>query len=109
MKNKESLRSARWFAPDDLRSFGHRSRAMQMGYGPEDWAGKPVIAIINTLVSSSSQLFAYHHIIIIASPYHHHIIITKMTKHKIKKKCYNFPPIVTLYFLFWTSGIVKYL
>ena len=48
MKNKESLRSARWFAPDDLRSFGHRSRAMQMGYGPEDWAGKPVVAIINT-------------------------------------------------------------
>jgi len=47
-KTPESLRSARWFAPDDLRSFGHRSRAMQMGYGPEDWAGKPVIAIINT-------------------------------------------------------------
>ena len=47
-KTQESLRSARWFAPDDLRSFGHRSRAMQMGYGPEDWAGKPVIAIINT-------------------------------------------------------------
>ncbi|MEX0286521.1 MAG: L-arabinonate dehydratase [Paracoccaceae bacterium] len=42
------LRSARWFAPDDLRSFGHRSRIMQMGYGPEDWEGKPVIAIINT-------------------------------------------------------------
>ena len=42
------LRSARWFAPDDLRSFGHRSRIMQMGYAPEDWAGKPVIAIINT-------------------------------------------------------------
>jgi hypothetical protein len=21
---------------------------MQMGYGPEDWAGKPVIAIVNT-------------------------------------------------------------
>ena len=47
-KTPESLRSARWFAPDDLRSFGHRSRAMQMGYGPEDWAGKPVIAIVNT-------------------------------------------------------------
>src|SRR5881394_3515517 len=44
----ETLRSARWFAPDDLRSFGHRSRAMQMGYGPADWAGKPVIAIVNT-------------------------------------------------------------
>ena len=44
----KSLRSARWFAPDDLRSFGHRSRFMQMGYGPADWAGKPVIAIVNT-------------------------------------------------------------
>jgi len=44
----DSLRSARWFAPDDLRSMGHRSRFMQMGYGPEDWRGKPVIAIINT-------------------------------------------------------------
>jgi dihydroxyacid dehydratase/phosphogluconate dehydratase len=41
-------RSARWFAPDDFRSFGHRSRAMQMGYDPADWAGKPVIAIVNT-------------------------------------------------------------
>ena len=42
------LRSARWFGPADLRSFGHRSRAMQMGYAPEEWTGKPVIAIINT-------------------------------------------------------------
>ena len=47
-KSPESLRSARWFKPDDLRSFGHRSRAMQLGLGPEDWVGKPVIAIINT-------------------------------------------------------------
>ena len=47
-RSPESLRSARWFAPDDLRSFGHRSRVMQMGYAPEDWAGKPVIAIVNT-------------------------------------------------------------
>ncbi|MCX2721267.1 L-arabinonate dehydratase [Roseibium salinum] len=47
-KNPDSLRSARWFAPDDLRSFGHRSRMMQMGYAPEDWAGKPVIGILNT-------------------------------------------------------------
>ncbi len=47
-KKYEDLRSARWFAPDDLRGFGHRSRTMQMGYGPEDWEGKPVIAIINT-------------------------------------------------------------
>jgi dihydroxy-acid dehydratase len=31
-----------------MRSFGHRSRAKQMGYAIEDFAGKPVIAIINT-------------------------------------------------------------
>lgn len=42
------LRSQRWFAPQDLRSFGHRSRARQMGYGLEDFAGRPVIAIVNT-------------------------------------------------------------
>jgi dihydroxy-acid dehydratase len=47
-KSPEALRSARWFAPDDLRAFGHRSRAMQMGYAPEEWAGRPVIAILNT-------------------------------------------------------------
>jgi dihydroxy-acid dehydratase len=47
-KTPDTLRSARWFAHDDLRSFGHRSRAMQMGYAPADWEGKPVIAIINT-------------------------------------------------------------
>jgi len=44
----DQLRSARWFGPDDMRSMGHRSRFMQMGYGPEDWKGKPVIAIVNT-------------------------------------------------------------
>ena len=47
-KTPDSLRSARWFAPDDLRAFGHRSRAMQMGYAPEEWVGRPVIAILNT-------------------------------------------------------------
>ena len=47
-RSYESLRSARWFAPDDLRSFGHRSRLMQLGYGPTDWVGKPVVAIVNT-------------------------------------------------------------
>lgn len=44
----ESLRSARWLLADDLRTFGHRSRLMQMGYSPEDWSGKPIIGIINT-------------------------------------------------------------
>ncbi len=47
-KSPSDLRSARWFAPDDLRSFGHRSRAMQQGYAPEEWKGRPVIAILNT-------------------------------------------------------------
>ena len=47
-KTPDTLRSARWFAPDDLRSSGHRSRTMQMGYAPEEWSGKPVIAILNT-------------------------------------------------------------
>jgi dihydroxy-acid dehydratase len=47
-KRPETLRSARWFAPDDLRSFGHRSRARQMGFSEEDWQGRPVIAILNT-------------------------------------------------------------
>ncbi|MGJ4971232.1 L-arabinonate dehydratase [Bradyrhizobium sp. HKCCYLRH1073] len=47
-KSPDQLRSARWFAPDDLRSFGHRSRVMQMGYAQEEWKGRPVIAIVNT-------------------------------------------------------------
>jgi len=47
-KNPEELRSHRWFGVNDLRSFGHRSRTAQMGYDRSDYAGKPVIAIINT-------------------------------------------------------------
>jgi dihydroxy-acid dehydratase len=31
-----------------MRSFGHRSRTAQMGYSRDDYAGKPVIAIVNT-------------------------------------------------------------
>ena len=47
-KRPEELRSHRWFGVKDLRSFGHRSRTLQMGYAREDFAGKPVIGIINT-------------------------------------------------------------
>ena len=47
-KSAAQLRSARWFAPDDLRSFGHRSRLMQLGYSDEDFMGKPIIGILNT-------------------------------------------------------------
>ena len=47
-KKPEDLRSHRWFGVNDMRSFGHRSRTAQMGYDRSDYAGKPVIAIINT-------------------------------------------------------------
>ncbi|CAP43021.1 L-arabinonate dehydratase [Bordetella petrii] len=47
-KRPEDLRSHRWYGVKDLRSFGHRSRTAQMGYHRSDYAGKPVIAIINT-------------------------------------------------------------
>jgi len=30
----EQLRSFRWFGPNDLRTFGQRSRLRQMGLGP---------------------------------------------------------------------------
>ena len=47
-KKPEELRSHRWYGLNDLRSFGHRSRTAQMGYSREEYAGKPVIAILNT-------------------------------------------------------------
>jgi len=47
-KKPEELRSHRWYGANDLRSFGHRSRTAQMGYTRDDYAGKPVIAVINT-------------------------------------------------------------
>jgi dihydroxy-acid dehydratase len=47
-KQPAELRSYRWFGRDDLRSFGHRSRAKQAGFSMEDLSGKPVIAILNT-------------------------------------------------------------
>jgi dihydroxy-acid dehydratase len=47
-KTPEQLRSHRWLGRDDLRAFGHRSRLRQFGYDRDDWAGKPVIGILNT-------------------------------------------------------------
>jgi hypothetical protein len=41
-KAPEDLRSHRWFGATDLRSFGHRSRTLQMGYDLHDFMGKPV-------------------------------------------------------------------
>src|SRR4249920_989166 len=47
-RDPTSLRSHKWFGRDDMRSFGHRSRAKQAGFSMEDMSGKPVIAILNT-------------------------------------------------------------
>ncbi len=47
-KSPEQLRSHRWYGVRDLRAFGHRSRTAQMGYDRSNYAGKPVIAILNT-------------------------------------------------------------
>lgn len=47
-RDPAQLRSAKWFAPDDLRSFGHRSRMKQMGLGDADFRDKPIVAILNT-------------------------------------------------------------
>lgn len=47
-RDPDTLRSARWFAPDDLRSFGHRSRLKGMGLDDVDYQGRPVVAILNT-------------------------------------------------------------
>lgn len=47
-RSVEDLRSYRYFGPDDLRSFGHRSRQKQSGFGTEEFEGKPVVGILNT-------------------------------------------------------------
>jgi dihydroxy-acid dehydratase len=53
-KNPEELRSWRWFGRDELRSFGHRSRAKQAGLDAFDYTGKPVIGIFNTWTDLNS-------------------------------------------------------
>src|SRR5438128_8577950 len=53
-KPPEQLRSHRWFAVSDLRAFGHRARAKQMGYSIDDFAGKPVIGIIHPVSDLTS-------------------------------------------------------
>ena len=47
-KKPEELRSHQWYGVNDLNGFGHRSRTKQMGFANDDFAGKPVIAVINT-------------------------------------------------------------
>ncbi len=47
MARLDKLRSQRWLAREEFRSYNHRSRVMQMGFDPQDWEGKPVVAILN--------------------------------------------------------------
>jgi dihydroxy-acid dehydratase len=47
-RRPEELRSHRWFGTSDLRSFGHRSRTLQMGLAHHEFMGKPVVGIVNT-------------------------------------------------------------
>jgi dihydroxy-acid dehydratase len=47
-KQLADLRSQRWFAAENMRTFGHRQRSQQMGMRRTDFMGKPVIAIVNT-------------------------------------------------------------
>lgn len=48
LRDPKKLRSYRWFGPDDLRSFGHRSRLKGMGLDDEDYRDKPIVGILNT-------------------------------------------------------------
>ena len=40
------LRSRRWTAPDDLRSFGHRSRLKQLGWDAAEYS-RPIVAVVS--------------------------------------------------------------
>ena len=44
----EELRSHRWLGKEGMRTYNHRSRVAQMGFERSEYAGKPVIAILNT-------------------------------------------------------------
>ena len=44
----DQLRSWRWFGKEGMRTFNHRSRMAQLGHVPDDYVGRPVIAILNT-------------------------------------------------------------
>lgn len=47
-RDPAQLRSQRWFGPDDMRAFGHRSRLKAMGFDDIDYQDRPVIGILNT-------------------------------------------------------------
>jgi dihydroxy-acid dehydratase len=47
------LRSQRWLARGDFRSYNHQSRFLQMGYDRQDWEGKPVIGILSNYADTN--------------------------------------------------------
>lgn len=47
-KTPETLRSHRWFGRESMRTFNHRSRMAQLGFTLADYAGKPIVGILNT-------------------------------------------------------------
>ena len=47
-RTPEELRSYGWFGGDGMRAFSHGTRMRQLGADPEDYQGKPIIAIVNT-------------------------------------------------------------
>jgi len=47
-RDPSRLRSARWYAPNSIRASAHRQRTFAMGFRREEFAGRPVIGIINT-------------------------------------------------------------
>ena len=53
-KPLSELRSQRWFGRSDLRAFTHRSRTKQAGFASEEFAGRPVIGILNTWSDANS-------------------------------------------------------
>ena len=57
-KTASELRSARWLAPDDLRTFGHLSRLMQMGYAKRRVGRAPGHRDTQHLVRRSALPFA---------------------------------------------------
>src|SRR6266700_4857661 len=42
------LRSNAWFDGDGMRAFSHRTRMRQLGVGPQEHRGTPLIAVLNT-------------------------------------------------------------
>ena len=47
-RDPSRLRSARWSAPTSMRASAHRQRTFAMGFRREEFAERPVIAIVNT-------------------------------------------------------------